>query len=264
MEKRLGFIGGGHITEMLLARIVSCGALDPERIMVSDTDPARLQVLKESFGINPSKGNRETFDHSDLTLICVQPKIVPFVVEELKGVSVEGKAILTIAAGVPMEAYEAIGEELAVFRALPNPPSKVGCGIIPFSENRFAKESQHNFTLEILSVLGQCVPMSEDGISIVTSLSSPAPVLLFLDTMVEAGVLCGLNRKDAVTVANQTVLGCLRLWECSEGKSFGDLIADASTPGGISVESLYVLDRYSFRGAVKKAYLKGVEKARRR
>jgi pyrroline-5-carboxylate reductase len=97
-------------------------------------------------------------------------------------------------------------------------------------------------------------------ISVVTSLSSPAAVFLFLDTMVEGGVLCGLNRKDAVTVAHQTVYGCLRLWESKEGKTFGDLIADASTPGGVSVETLYVLDRFCLRGALKEAYLKGADK----
>lgn len=262
MERWLGFIGGGHITEMLLARIVSSGVLLPERITVSDKNEERLGWLKEHFGIVPAKDNRATFENSELTLICVQPKAVRPVVEDLKGIPVGGKALLTIAAGVPMKAYEAIGENLAIFRALPNPPSKVGCGIIPFSENGYADESQRQFALEILSVMGKCIPMSEDGISITTSLSSPAPVFLFIDTMVEAGVLCGLTRKDAITVAHQTVLGCLRLWENSEGKSFGDLIADASTPGGISVESLYVLDRCAFRGAVKEAYLKGAEKAR--
>lgn len=183
-------------------------------------------------------------------------------VEDLKGEPVEGKVVLTIAAGVPMEAYESIGEGLAVIRALPNPPSQVGCVIIPYAMNRYVTEEQRAMVLEVLNLLGKCLPMNEDEISVVTSLSSPAAVFLFLDTMVEAGVLCGLNRKDAVTVAHQTVYGCLRLWESKEGKTFGDLIADASTPGGVSVETLYVLDRLAFREAQKEAYLKGADKAR--
>lgn len=263
MDQKIGFIGGGHITEMLLSRLVSSGVVAPDRISVSDIDKARLGWLRDRFGVNPALDNRETFAISELTLVCVQPQVVPLVVEDLKGVAIEGKALLTIAAGIPMKTYEAIGPGLAVFRALPNPPSKVGAGIIPFSTNGSVTEKQKNLVNEILSVLGKCIPMNEDGISVVTALSSPAPVFHFMESMVEAGVLCGLSRQDAVTVTYQTLSGCLRLWESSEKKSFSDLIADASTPAGISVESLYVMDRHAFRGAVKEAYLEGARKARR-
>lgn len=263
MDKKIGFIGGGHITEMLLSRLVSSGVVPPDRISVSDIDKARLGALRERFGVTPALDNRETFACSDLTLVCVQPQVVPLLVEDLKGVLVEGKALLTIAAGIPMKTYEAIGPGLAVFRALPNPPSKVGEGIIPYSTNSFVTVEQKSLVIGVLSVLGKCLPLNEDGISVVTALSSPAPVFHFMESMVESGVLCGLNRKDSLTVTCQTILGCLRLWESSEGKSFSDLIADASTPGGISVESLYVMDRRAFRGTVKEAYLQGAEKARR-
>lgn len=262
MEKSLGFIGAGHITEMLLTKIVASGIVNSDNVFVSDANPERLDWIGDKFGVRKGKSNRKVFEKSDITLICVQPRIAPFVVEDLKGEPVEGKVVLTIAAGVPMEAYESIGEGLAVIRALPNPPSQVGCAIIPYAMNRHVTEEQRATVLEVLNLLGKCLPMNEDGISVVTSLSSPAAVFLFLDTMVEAGVLCGLNRKDAVTVAHQTVYGCLRLWESKEGKTFGDLIADASTPGGVSVETLYVLDRLAFRGALKEAYLKGADKAR--
>jgi len=262
MDKRLGFIGAGHITEMLLSKIVSSGLIPPERIIVSDASQIRLRWIKDHFSVRAAKGNREVFEESDLTLICVQPHIVPFVVEDLKSSPAAGKVVLTIAAGVPMEADESIGEGVSVMRAIPIPPSQVGFGIIPYAMNRHVDKSQQDFVLEVLSLMGKCIAMNEDGISVVTSLSSPAAVFLFLDTMVEAGVLCGLNRQDAVTVAHQTVSGCLKLWESKEGKSFGDLIAEASTPGGVSVESLYVLDRLAFRGAVKEAYVKGAEKAK--
>ena len=262
MGKSLGFIGAGHITEMLLTKIVASGIVDSDNIFVSDANTERLGWIREKFGVRAERDNRGVFENSDITLICVQPQIAPLVVEDLKGAPVEGKVVLTIAAGVSMEAYASIGEGLAVIRALTNPPSQVGCAIIPYAMNRHVTDGQRASVLEVLDLLGKCIPMNEDGISIVTSLSSPAPVFLFLDTMVEAGVLCGLNRKDAVTVAHQTVHGCLRLWESKEGKTFGDLIADASTPGGVSVETLYVLDRLAFRGALKEAYLKGADKAR--
>lgn len=262
MRKRLGFIGAGHITEMLLTKITASGVIEPGDITVSDVDSGRLQWMEEHFSVKTTTDNRQAFLAGDVTFVCVQPRIVPAVVEDLKGIPVDGKALLTIAAGVPMAVYEGIGDKVGVMRALPNPPSQVGCAIIPYAKNRHATPEMEGVILEILSLLGKCIPMHEDGISIVTSLSSPAPVFLFLDSMVEAGVLCGLSRPDSVQVAHQTVLGCLRLWESKEGKTFSDLIADASTPAGVSVESVYVMDRHAFRGIVKEAYFKGAERAR--
>jgi pyrroline-5-carboxylate reductase len=52
------------------------------------------------------------------------------------------------------------------------------------------------------------------------------------------------------------------MWEQDREKSFADLLARACTPGGVSAETLFTLDRHAFRSALKEAIMDGVEKAR--
>lgn len=262
-ERTIAFIGSGHITGIILRNIIANRVLPGRQIMVNDIDRERCCRTASEFGTRTCSSNREAFARADVTFICIPPRFVPSLVAELRGEPVVGKALVSIAAGVPIEAYETIGEGLAVLRTLPNPPSQIGQGVLPYATNGFLEPTQAEEILELLASLGECLPMDQAGIDVVTSLSSPAPVYLFLDTMVESGVLAGLSRKNAEKVAFQTVLGCLKVFESRPEASFADLAAEASTPGGTSVESLYVLDQRGFRGAVKEAYLKGVEKAKK-
>lgn len=261
MDKCIGFIGAGHITEMLISRIIETGSVVPSRLSISDINKDRVLFLEEKFGLSGVEDNRELFQNCKHVFFCIHPPIVQKVLDDLYGLDISDKVIVSIAAGIPMKTYRYLGN-IAVIRAIPNPPSKAGYGIIPYSLNPFVNEEQKNEVLELLSSLGECLPMNEEAISIVTSLSSPVTTFLFLDSLVEAGVLAGLSREDSIKVVYKTVLGCLKIWEKEPEKTFAYLLSEACTPGGISAETLFTLDRYAFRAAVKDGILEGVEKAR--
>jgi pyrroline-5-carboxylate reductase len=261
MNRCIGFIGAGHIAEMMISRVISTGVVAPSRIYVSDIDEKRLVFLKDKFGLMATSDNRQLFQDCDHIFFCVHPPVVRKVLDDIYGLEITGKLIVSIAAGIPMDTYRYLGN-VAVLRAIPNPPSKIGCGIIPYALNTFVEEKQTSEILEILSSLGECIPMTEEAISIVTSLSSPVSTLLFMDSLVEAGVLAGISRDDSVKIVYRTVLGSLEMWEQDREKSFADLLAQACTPGGVSAETLFTLDRHAFRSALKEAIMDGVEKAR--
>ncbi len=42
-----------------------------------------------------------------------------------------------------------------------------------------------------------------------------------------------------------------------------ELLAEASTPGGVSVECLFALDQYAFQAAIKEAIERGAQKGQR-
>lgn len=261
MDSCIGFIGAGHITEMLISRIIETGSVVPSRLSISDINKERISYLEEKFGLCGAGDNRSLFETCSCIFFCVHPPIVQKVLDDLYGLEISDKLIVSIAAGIAMSTYHYLGD-VAVVRALPNPPSRAGYGIIPYSTNAFVTEDQRIKVLELLSSMGECIPMTEDAISIVTSLSSPAAPFLFLDSLVEAGVLAGISREDSVKVVHKTVQGCLKMREQEPEKSFADFLAEACTPGGVSAETLFTLDRYAFRAAVKDGILEGVEKAR--
>jgi len=261
MDGYIGFIGAGHITEMLISGIMRKEAASPSAIIVSDVDAGRVGFMNDKFGIGGTNDNGELFEKCDSVFFCLHPPIVRKVVADLAGSYVAGKMIVSVAAGVTMDTYRPMGN-VAVLRALPNPPAKVGCGIIPYACNEFVDAGMVERVLKLLSSLGECFPASEDLISVAASLTSPAAPFLFMDSLVEAGILAGASRQDSVRMVRKTMQGCLKMLEVEPEKSIADFLAEACTPGGISVETLFAMDRYSFRAAVKDGILKGAEKAR--
>ena len=57
MEKSLGFIGAGHITEMLLTKIVASGIVNSDNVFVSDASPERPDWIGDKFGVRKGKSN---------------------------------------------------------------------------------------------------------------------------------------------------------------------------------------------------------------
>ena len=53
-----------------------------------------------------------------------------------------------------------------------------------------------------------------------------------------------------------TVEGCLKVWE-NNIDNIGGLLAETSTPGGISVRQLYNLEQNAFKATVKECYEEG-------
>ena len=260
---KIAFIGAGHITEIILNNLARNNYFARcEDILVSAPNRERCRELSEKFGFAIAADNRAAFVQASVVFICVPPAAVAHVAADLAGCDPFGKTVVTIAAGVPISALERIHPDLAVVRTLPNPPSRIGYGILSVACNRNVDDGKRGVVMDILRNLGECLEMDEDGINIVTSLSSPAPVFAFLAGMVEAGVLCGLPREKAVKVAEHTVMGCLKIRENRPQATFADLIAEAGTPGGTSVESLHALDRHAFGAAIKEAYLAAADKAR--
>jgi pyrroline-5-carboxylate reductase len=115
--------------------------------------------------------------------------------------------------------------------------------------------------MELFQSLGEYVVLQEHLIDVVTALSSPVSVYLFFQAMIDAGVRCGIGRETSTKIVYQTIVGSLEVWK-RKGVSPAELVAQASTPGGISVECLFTLDQYAFQAAIKEAIANGTRRAR--
>ena len=138
INNTIAFIGGGRITEILIDNLVHSNTVMPDYLIVSDPDQKRLEFLAESFSVKTTTDNLMAADAGDLVFINVRPQVVGDILEEFTVAQLlEGKILLTLAAGIPMEAYKGLGENLAIVRALPNPPSQIGRGVVAIVFNEF-------------------------------------------------------------------------------------------------------------------------------
>ena len=102
--------------------------------------------------------------------------------------------------------------------------------------------------------------VEEHYLNAITSLSSPVATYLFLQSLIDAGVGCGLPHPIATKVAAQTIIGSMAVWQ-SRGVSPTELIDEASTPGGVSMKSVRVLEEHGFKRVVVDAIIKGAARA---
>ena len=86
-------------------------------------------------------------------------------------------------------------------------------------------------------------------------------MFLVAEAMAEAGVLAGLPRDVAETLAYQTLLGAARL-VVEEGSPPSALRAAVTSPGGTTAAGLRELERHGVRSAFLEAVMAATERAR--
>ena len=172
--------------------------------------------------------------------------------------------ILSVAAGVTTRAIEAAaGRTLPVVRAMPNTPAVVGAGAAAISPGSSAGKDDMAWAEEILAAVGVVVRVPENALDAVTGLSGsgPAYVLLVAEAMADAGVLAGLPRDVAETLAFQTLLGTARLLT-EGGESPAALRAAVTSPGGTTAAGLRELERHGVRAAFLDAVIAATGRSR--
>jgi pyrroline-5-carboxylate reductase len=65
-ERRLAFIGAGHITNIILDNLVKAEKLRTHRVIASDPEKNKLQRLYDKYEIIMAQDNIEAVDKGDL------------------------------------------------------------------------------------------------------------------------------------------------------------------------------------------------------
>jgi pyrroline-5-carboxylate reductase len=252
-EIRLAFVGAGHITNIILDSLVKAEKLAAYRVIASDPDKDKLQKLCDKYEIEMAQDNLDAVNKGDLIFINVRPQVVGDVIDELGRTRFsKDKLIVTLAAGISINAYESLGDNTAVVRALPNPPSQIGMGIAALAFNQNVTEEQKDEIFKLFASLGEYVVLREESINAVMALSSPAATYLFFESLIDAGVKAGIDHATSTKVVYQTIVGAMEVWNQRQASPH-DLLSEASTPGGISVESICTLEQYAFKAALNEA-----------
>lgn len=260
-ERRLAFIGGGHITNIIIDNLVKAEKVYTQRLIVSDPDKNKLQRLYDKYVITIADDNLDTVNKGDFIFINVLPQVVGNVISELNREKFpKDKVIITLAGGIPIKAYDRLGDRIPVVRALPNPPSQIGLGIAALAFNPYVTEKQKDDIFELFASLGQYVVIGEENINAVMALSSPAAIYLFFQSLIDAGIRAGIDREMSTKIVYQTIVGAMEIWNRRQVTP-QELLSEASTPGGISAESIFTLEQYAFRAALNDAIYNATLKA---
>ncbi|MGD9045265.1 MAG: pyrroline-5-carboxylate reductase [Desulfobacterales bacterium] len=260
-DRTIAFIGGGHITRIIVENLIQSKKTAGRQLVVSDPDPQKLEALQNRFDVQTSPSNLEAVKAADFVFINVLPQVVQQILTEFAPQKIsKDKVIISLAAGISMKTFTDLGDNLPVVRALPNPPSQIGKGIAALAFNSHVKKAQQREIIKLFSSFGEVVLLGEENINAITALSSPVTTHLFFQAIIDSAVRMGIDRQTSTKIAYQTITGSMAWWNTRQVSPY-ELIGEASSPGGISTEILFELEKNAFKAIIGGALEAGRQKA---
>ena len=127
----LGFVGTGNMAEALIKGLLreGTGLITPDAIWGSEPRQARIDLIKQRYGIHMTKYNVDVVRHASTVVLSVKPQILTAVCDEIAPHLKPKALVVSVAAGVPLAVLEAhLPKNTRVVRAMPNTPALVGAG----------------------------------------------------------------------------------------------------------------------------------------
>lgn len=256
---KYGFIGCGNMGGAI-AKALSKAT---KEIMVSDRS-GKAKVFAEELGIVYSDAETVAA-RCDRIFIAVKPHMVQEVLSPLQKVLGKRKPLLiTMAAGMEIAKLEQLaGTELPVIRIMPNTPTAIGKGVIPYCRNALVEDETLNDWREDMRFCGLLDALEERLIDAASALSGSGPAFLymFVEALADGAVACGLPRAKAQLYAAQTMEGTARLMR-QTGQHPGVMKDAVCSPGGSTIQGVRVLEEKGLRGAVLDAVVAAYDKTK--
>ena len=257
---KYGFLGCGNMGGAI-ARALSGKTKD---ITVSDRSGKAKQLAQE-LGVAYSD-NASIASSCDRIFLAVKPHMMKDLLLPLRDTLIQRRPLLiTMAAGLEIRQIEEFaGTHLPVIRIMPNTPTSVGKGVIPYCANDLVAEDMKVDWLEDMEMCGLLDPLEERLMDAASALSGSGPAYLYLmlEAMADGGVACGLPRAKALDYAAMTMAGAAEIY-LSTHTHPGALKDAVCSPGGSTIAGVRVLEERGFRGAamdcVCAAYAKNKE-----
>ena len=262
-DKRICIIGTGNMGEALISGLISSASSKPENIICSDVREATLKAIQKEYGVRTTSSNPDAVADSDSVIYAVKPQIMAAVLNETAEKLDMSKLIISIAAGVPMEAIESfLNKELRLIRVMPNIAAAVKEAATAIAAGKHATEEDIKLAMTIFNSIGKTVFIPENYLmDAITGLSGSGPAYIFLivEALADAGVKVGLSRQEALFLSAQTVLGAAKmLIETHEHP--GQLRDRVTSPGGTAIAGLATLEQ----GGLRTTLINAVEVATNR
>ncbi|MEI4220278.1 MAG: pyrroline-5-carboxylate reductase [Candidatus Dasytiphilus stammeri] len=263
MKKKLGFIGGGHITQALIGGIVKSKIILPANIYLYDCNLKKMQSLHKEYGINLTFSEQEVSEHANILFLAVKaPVILNILKNKITHLDTD-LLVVSLATGISLQVLASlIGDNRKIIRVMPNLPVLVREGMISITPNTLVTERDLQELVNIFNSIGRTAVVPEKLIHTVVGVSSSAPayVYMFIEAMADAAVLSGMSRNQAYQFTAQAVKGAAQM--VLETNQHPAVLKDeVCTPQGTTIEAIKCLEKKGLRGAVMDAIHACIQKS---
>lgn len=252
IEKKIGFIGCGHMASAIIEGLVESGACSVENILASAAHE------KKVCGVNCGTDNVAVASQSEILVMAVRPLDFEKVALEIKDAVRDNAVVVSVAAFITLnDMREMFGRDLQFVRCMPNGPVSVGQGMSAVCGD------VNDDVLAIFRACGKCEIVDEALLDAVIAVSgsSPAYVYMLIKAMADKAVELGMSKEFALEFAAQATLGSAQVVQ-SLDITPDELIEQICTPNGTTIEAVETLRDRGFEDSVKDAMQAAFDKSK--
>ncbi|MCZ2260143.1 pyrroline-5-carboxylate reductase [Sporosarcina sp. G11-34] len=243
------FVGAGSMAEAMIGGIVKQGAMEPKNVFViNKSDDARLQSLKDKYGISTVRANKEALKKMDLVIFATKPKDIHQAMADMLPFLADHTAALSVIAGVSIQTIEEGLGNRPIARAMPNTSATIGKSATAVAWNESVESHTKELVLGLLNAIGMVKEVEEDELHAVTALSGsgPAYVYYLAEALEEAATRQGLSKETSRALIIQTFEGAAAMMK-KIGAEPTELRKHVTSPGGTTEAGITALENQSFK-----------------
>ena len=244
-SKRLFFLGAGSMAEAMIKGLLSAELLEAQQITVSSRKRVeRLTALNTTYGVRACEEKLSELAAADIIILAMKPFDLVAALEEVNSAITPPQLIISLAAGVSTAMISScLAVHVPVIRAMPNTSSFVQASATAITNGRWASDAHLELAQILFSAIGTSVVVQEELMDAVTGLSGSGPAYFYyvFESLLEAGIACGLPDDTARTLLLQTVYGAAKMLK-ETGKSPSELRRQVTSPNGTTMAGITVLE----------------------
>jgi len=229
-------IGAGKMGQAMLKGWL---ASDFSSIQVLENFPAdALRSLP--IDLNPST---LTIKESQTVILAVKPQNYRDVLDEHQANIHPEAMVISILAGISIDALQNALPGRRIVRAMPNTPATIGQGLTALCAAEDISDAHKNVATSLMQAVGEVVWVENEAmIDSVTAVSGSGPAYLFhfVEALTAAAIDIGFAPEMAETFARKTIIGSAALLESSE-ENAAQLRENVTSKGGTTQAALEVL-----------------------
>ncbi len=247
MALTIGCVGCGNMGGAIMAGLARTGGYS---LCGYNRTAARMRPLEE-LGVSVLQSPLAVAQAADVLVLGVKPYQAAEVLKQMRPGLTADKTVVSVAAGVSRQRLsQAVEGRCPVVRCMPNTPALVGKGVFALCfEDPDLPAARKADVLALFNALGVCVELPENKFTAFSALigAGPAYVFAMMQGLVQAGVTLGFQHRESRDMVAALFGGCATMVEQSTSPLL-QLRDDVSSPGGLTIAGVTVLDREGLIG----------------
>ena len=258
--KKIAIIGGGNLGTAIALGLLQSGFSTAADITVTKRNIQTLDAIKEK-GINISADNIEAIKISDVLILAIKPFQIKEILQEVKPYLTHNHILISVVTGINIEEIKSIvGEEITIFRAMPNTAIAIQESITCLSSTK-ASEVEKKYVEELFGKLGKIANIDEKLMNAATVLGAcgTAYAMRYIRANIQGGIEIGFDAATASLIAAQTVKGAAELLLTTKTHPEQE-IDKVTTPKGCTITGLNEMEHQGFSSAIIKGIAASFDK----